>query len=138
MRKIKTIREFKTANFSVTVDAVEDNDFNFDFWDDELREETQAKLDNGELILFGVIATVTHRATGAELGSDSLWGCVYETPEEFMDHRRCGTVNRERTANDQSGRCGSYFTQMVREAIDKARKSLETLCAVKVRTVCGL
>lgn len=135
MRTIETIREFNTANFSVRVVAVEDNHFDFSNWDEELHAETQAKIDSGNLMLFGVIATVTHRATGAELGEDSLWGCVYESPAAFMDHRACGVQNREYAARGVEGRCGSYFTDMVSEAIDQARKSLKGLCAVKVRTV---
>lgn len=109
MNTIATIREFKTANFLVSVRAVEDNDFDFAHWDEKLAAETQEKLNNGKLVLFGVIATVTHRTTGAELGKDSLWGCVYESLAAFMDHRACGVQNREYATKGVEGRCGSYF-----------------------------
>lgn len=181
MHTIETIREFKTRNFTVRVDAVEDNDLDLS-WDDT--GEVASKLDSGDLLAFGVIVKVYHRPTGIELGEDSLWNCIYESPKAFMDHRECGRQNRETLARDgrfqvyrknrpydsclfpsdklrkvgfatrekaeawakryareefeifETGRCGSYFSDMVREAIRQARLTASSLATgLRLRTV---
>lgn len=134
MRKIENIRTFNTANFKVVVDAVEDFDLDLS-WDES--EEVADKLDRGLLMSFGVVAKVYHKPTGIELGNDSLWGCIYESTSAFMDHKECGLKNKELAASGETGRCGSYFKDMVSSAISEARKELQNikanLCNINLR-----
>ena len=89
MHKLGTIREFKTQNFHVIVDAVEE---------DELRPimgrngSTRRGLEDGSLIAFTARARVFFR--GLEVASDYLGGCVYKSLDDFEDHRECGRQNR--------------------------------------------
>lgn len=57
--------------------------------------------------------SVTHRATKIKLGEAVLGGSIYEKPAEFRDHFGMNGKGH-----------GSYFSQMVREAIAEARKRL--------------
>ena len=89
--KIGTIREFKTQNFHVVVDAVEEMDLDLS-WDED--GSTREGLEDGELIAFCARARVLFR--GLEIASDYLGGCVYRSLDEFEDHRECGKQNRAR------------------------------------------
>jgi hypothetical protein len=118
---IGNIRTFETRNFRVSVDAEYDYDVDTSF--DETGE-TQRKIDDGDLIAFQVVATVTHKPTGAELGTDYLGGCIYESIEAFEDHRACGRQNRRRIRRE--GRYQIYRKNRKYESIltrkDKLRK----------------
>jgi hypothetical protein len=87
--KIGTIREFKTQNFHVVVDAVEEFDLDLS-WDED--GSTREGLENGSLIAFCARARVFFR--GMEIASDYLGGCIYKSLEDFEDHRECGKQNR--------------------------------------------
>lgn len=113
------IREFKTKNFTVRVIAHEDDDLDLS-WDDD--GSVRKGLESGELIAFQVSALVYYR--GRSVGADYLGGCIYKSIEEFMDHKECGKQNREYAAKGETGRCGSYFSDMVHSAIAEARKEL--------------
>lgn len=141
MRCIETIREFKRKNFSVVVKAMEDHDLDLSF--DETGE-TARKIDSGELMGFGVVVEVF--ANGLDVGSDSLWNCVYTNPRAFMDHFGARVYNRKLQAKEnrkakREGRephkicCGSYFSDMVREAIADARKNLDRVKSLPLREV---
>jgi hypothetical protein len=175
-QSLGTIREFKTKNFRVVVDAIEDCDVDLSF--DETGE-TKRKLENGTFISFTARARVFFVPTGQELGRDYLGGCIYDTLDSFQDHRECGLQNRRRlkqkgrfqiyrknrpyehclSATDklkkrglatrekaeawaqanasepwevfETGKCGSYFADMISAAISEARKAL-----VKTKSVC--
>ena len=124
-----TIREFKTPNFTVRVTAEEDNylDLSFDDDDGSVREG----LNSGELIAFCAKAAVY--CQGTELATDYLGGCIYRSIAEFMDHRECGKQNKLYAAKGERGRCGSYFTDMVKQVCSEARKKLKRLQQVKAR-----
>lgn len=112
---IQTIRQYKTENFLVTVKAVDDNGFYFDdYWDEDLVEEIQEKIDTGDLMVFGVVAKVYYLPTGTKLGEDSIWGCIYSSPDDFQDHKG-------------SGKNGSYFADIVRAAIRQARSNVKEI-----------
>ena len=117
MQTLGIIREFHTQNFSVIVDAVEDPDIDLSF--DETGEVME-KLESGEFIGFAVRARVLF--DGTEIAADYLGGCIYESIDAFMDHRECGKQNREYAAQGKSGRCGSYFHDMIRTACSDARR----------------
>lgn len=89
--KIGTIRQFKTQNFHVVIDAVEEFDLDLS-WDDD--GSTREGLENGTLVAFCARARVFLR--GKEIASDYLGGCVYRSLAEFEDHRECGKQNRAR------------------------------------------
>lgn len=59
LSKIGTIREFKTDNFHVIVDAVEEYDLDLS-WDET--GETARGLDNGNLIAFCARAGVSYKS----------------------------------------------------------------------------
>ncbi len=88
--KIGTIREFKTKNFHVVIDAVEEIDLDLS-WDED--GSAREGLENGTLVAFCARARVFLR--GKEIASDYLGGCIYKSLEDFADHRECGKQNRE-------------------------------------------
>lgn len=125
---IGVIRKFETRNFQVIVDALEEQDLDLSFDEDG---STEAGLESGQYIAFVARARVLFN--GFELASDYLGNCIYESLQDFMDHRACGQQNREYEAKGIQGRCGSYFTDMVHTVCTDARKELIKLQAVKVR-----
>lgn len=126
--ELGTMRTFTTQNFMVIADAIEEDSPDFSF--DETGE-TQRKVCTGELLCFAARVRVLFH--GHEIGSDYLGNCIYRSLDEFMDHKECGKQNREWKAQGKHGRCGSYFHDMIREAIASARKELRKFNTVKVR-----
>lgn len=88
--KIGTIREFKTENFHVVIDAIEEFDLDLS-WDED--GSTRRGLEDGTYIAFCARARVFLR--GLEIASDYLGGCVYKSLEDFEDHRECAAQNRK-------------------------------------------
>ncbi len=128
MRNLEIIRTFKTKNWTVTARAVEDFDFDLSFDD---TGEIRKQLETGELQSFGVVVTVCFQ--GVEMGEDSLWGCIYKSPREFMDHVGIKALSRKDGRN-----YGSYFSDMVRQSIADARKTCATIKAAKIREIARL
>lgn len=91
MHKIGTIREFKTQNFHVIVDAVEETDLDLS-WDES--GETARGIENGTYLAFCARARCFFR--GLEVASDYLGNCIYKSLEDFADHKECGRQNRAR------------------------------------------
>jgi hypothetical protein len=114
-----TMREFKTKNFLVRAEALEDNDVDLS-WDDD--GSVREGIENGTFIVFTAHVEVFYR--GQSVGEDYLGSCIYKSFEDFMDHKECGRQNRTYALTGQTGRCGSYFSDMIREAIAAARKTL--------------
>jgi len=131
MQSDNVIREFETKNFRVIVDAVQD-DYPDMSWDDG--GEVQDKIDSGEYVLFCARARVIEKNTGAELASDYLGGCIYESLQAFMNHRECAAQTRELRAKGQDAICGSYFSDMVHNVCTEARLKLGTLKGLRIRT----
>lgn len=113
------LREWRTKNFRVVLDYADDPEPDSSF--DETGE-TAEKLASGEWGCF-VFRVTVYDSDGRELGQDHLGQSIHADPAEFIDHRACGRQNREYAAQGQSGRCGSYLTDMIAEAISEARKS---------------
>jgi hypothetical protein len=174
--KIGTIREFKTQNFHVVVDAVEENcpDLSFDY-----TGETARKIDNVIFILFCARARCFFR--GLEVASDYLGNCIYKSLDDFQDHKECGAQNRRRVRREGlfqiyrkarpyehclstsdklkkrgfatreraevwakanakepyeihgTGRCGSYFADMVSNVCKEGRKAVLDMSNIKMR-----
>ena len=128
---MEIIREFRTKNFRVVMEALDEQDLDLSFDD---TGEVAEKLDNGELIAFCAHAYV-QGPNGETLAEDYLGDCIYESFQAFMDHRACGRQNREWEKEGREGRCGSYFTDMIRTVCNEAREELAKLQTVKVRRV---
>jgi hypothetical protein len=120
---MQTIWTRSTPNFTVSLAYDWDDDMDLS-WDDT--GEAREKIESGEWGHYLFRVDVTENATGAVLGVDYLGGSIYADPAEFVDHRQCGRQNREYAARGEAGRCGSYFTDMVGEAISEARKTYQT------------
>ena len=115
---------FETASFVVRALIVPDDDVDISF--DETGE-TAEKLASGEWQAFGTIIRVEH--AGVLLGQDSLWGSIYADPREFFTaHRDADPLNRNcsimRAAKGANVCICHYFPDMVRCAIDDARRTL--------------
>lgn len=129
MYVLETIRRFNTKNFTVVVEALEETELDLS-WDDT--GEIKVKLDEGQLVAF--LARVRVLFHGQEIGVDYLGNCIYKTFGEFMDHKECGKLNREYEKQGSPARCGSYFHDMISEAIREARKALAQYQAIRVRS----
>lgn len=114
---MQTLWTFRTRNFRVTLECDYDNDSHDRSWADE---ETLSNLNDGTWASY-LFKVAVYDASGAEIGADYLGDSIYADPLEFIDHRECGRANREHAAAGRAGRCGSYFTDMVHEAIRQAR-----------------
>ena len=110
------IWKFATKNFTVLMTCFYDNDYVVDFEDPELEEQ----FDNGDLAAYVFHAQVKDKS-GNTLGESYLGGSVYNDPANFRDHVGINIKSRK------DGRSyGSYFTQMISEAIEEARKTYAT------------
>lgn len=120
MNKLATIWKFKTRQFQIVIDALEDYDIDLS-WDGD--GKVRAKLERGDLTSFCVRARCYfHDQT---LTEDFLDGCIYATPDEFRDHKECGKATRElRAKGDNATIVGSYFADMVANVIKDARSEL--------------
>lgn len=123
-----TMREFKTKHFTIIADAVEEI-FPDLSWDDT--GETERNINTGKWLCF--TARVRVFFNGTEVGADYLGNCVYASFEDFMDHKECGKQNREWAAQGKAGRCGSYFADMIHEAIARARTELKKMQSIHIR-----
>ena len=112
MNTLENIYTFKTSNFTIRVDAIEEiyPDFSFDE-----SGETQEMIERGDLVCFAVRASVSFR--GSDIGEDYLGNCIHENIQDFRDH-----LGIKKHANR-----GSYFTDMIRESIREARKTLSEM-----------
>lgn len=106
------IWEFKTARFTVSFEAGPEYDLDLS-WDET--GETREGLESGRYIAF--VAKVAVYLDGLEIGQDYLGGCIYENAEQFRDHLGIRPASRKAGAL-----MGSYFSNMVRQAIKEARK----------------
>jgi hypothetical protein len=178
VHKIGTIREFKTENFHIVVDAVEEFDIDLS-WDES--GETARGLDSGTLIAFCARARCFFQ--GLEVASDYLGNCIYKNLEDFADHKECGRQNRETIKREgrfqiyrknrpyefclrpadklksrgfatreraelwaqanakeeyqifETGKCGSYFSDMVSSVCTEGRKVVTDMQKIRLRTV---
>ena len=175
-QSLGTIREFRTKNFRVVADAIEETDLDLS-WDDD--GSNREGIESGKYVAF--VARVRVFYKGMEVGSDYLGNCIYESLDAFEDHRECGQQNRRTikqegrwqiyrknrpyesclSAGDklkkrglatrekaeawaqanareeyqifETGKCGSYFADMIGRAIKEARKTIGDMHGVRVR-----
>ena len=107
---------FRTKNFTVkwTVSPCDYLDLS---WDDD--GSTREGLENGRYIAFDSEIAVYFK--GNKIAADYLGQSIYENVEDFRDHFGC------------AGKGGSYFSDMVREAISQARSYLKSAQNIEVR-----
>lgn len=104
----QTLWTFRTRRFAVKWEISPDYDCDFSF--DETGE-TAENVASGKWRCF--TSHVTVELDGRVVGEDWLGGSIYEKPSEFRDH-----IGMNKRGH------GSYFSDMVREAIREARKAL--------------
>jgi len=100
----ENIWQFHTANFRIDYDVTEEDDLDLS-WDED--GSARAGLESGKYVAFQARVAVWY--DGDIIGSDYLGGCIYEKPEDFIDHR------------GSKKQYGSYFSDMVSSAIKEAR-----------------
>lgn len=108
---MNTFWTFSTANFTVTMAWDYDPDLDLS-WDDT--GEVAEGLNNGTYMGMVMRARVTG-PHGDTLAEDYLGGCIYESPEAFRDHIGIRA---------QGENVGSYFSDMIRQACQEARREL--------------
>ncbi len=107
---MKTMWKFQTKHFVVKW-QIERESFDASYMDEGLAQECRAKIKSGEWKCFNSKISVTHKQSGVELSAEYLGNSVYANPAEFRDHFGMKSKGH-----------GSYFADMVHDAIDSARK----------------
>lgn len=109
-----TVWSFSTRNLRVELQCIEEPDPDLSWAD----AETMANIESGFWASYLFRVRITHKTTGAQLGTDYLGNSVYENPRDFRDHI------------GNQGRHGSYFRDMVTQACQEARQTLRNLRAI--------
>mgnify|MGYP001489699915 CR=1 FL=1 len=117
----ENVWSFRTANLVVDLDCTEEPHPDLS-WDDT--GEVRQKLADGEWTNFLFRVRVTWQ--GVELGVDHLGNSIHARASDFRDHLGIAAKSRA-----DGCRYGSYFSDMVHEAIASARATLR--CMPKVR-----
>ena len=115
MRKL--MWKFATKNFTVSW-FIEDDVLDTAYMEKALAARCRRKVADGSWECFQSEVQVTHNATGLVLGEAYLGNSIYADPSQFRDH-----FNMTRKGH------GSYFADMVSEAIADARKRFPKLKA---------
>jgi hypothetical protein len=89
--------------FSVTH---EDSELDWDFENEEDKQNTLRRINNGDLVWF--VARVQAFKNGIELGTDYLGGCCYDSYMQFVEE-------------------GGYYADMVQNAVSEARETIAKL-----------
>jgi hypothetical protein len=119
---METVWTFSIGRITVRLEVEQEAHYRYD--GDDPDGEVQYKLDTGEYIAF-VSRVVVERDDGEILGEDYLGGSVYEwckVHEFWTAHRSPNPAHRNCMAN--AYRVGHYFPDMVREAVQEARKHI--------------
>ncbi len=114
MPRSTKVWQFNTARFCVILDWTYD-DYADLSWDET--GETRDKIASGEWAVYSFQVRVL--CDGREIGDSHLGGSIYADPADFRDHVGLAIKRRADGRN-----YGSYFSDMVKEAIGKARKTL--------------
>jgi hypothetical protein len=109
MQTLENIYTFNTRNFTVKVDAMEENYPDLS-WDET--GEAQIMIERGDWLCFTVKATLSFR--GMEIAEDYLGNCIHENTRDFRDH--FGIAKLKNTS--------SYFSDMIRNVIRDGRNTL--------------
>jgi hypothetical protein len=104
----ETIHTSTSAGFDIVFSVThEDNQPDWDFENEEDKQATLDRINNGDLVWF--VARVQAFKNGIELGTDYLGGCCYDSYMQFVE------------ASD-------YYADMVENAVSEARSAIAKLC----------
>jgi hypothetical protein len=118
---------FETANFKVVCSAEEEDLPPEDSFCDQ--NDIDA-VRNGAVDWFCASVKVYFR--GEEIAADYLGACAYESARDFVgEHIKYAAYAREQRAKGIC--CGSYFSQMVRTAIEEARVHIAQVKSIYLR-----
>lgn len=106
---------FRTRHFTVKW-FIEDDILDTMGMEPALAAKCRRNVASGKWQCFSSEIQVTHNGTGVCLGEAFLGGSIYEDPAAFRDH----------FGMNKKGH-GSYFSQMVREALAMARERFPEL-----------
>lgn len=112
MKILENIYKFRTRNFTIRVDAMEEIDPDFSF--DE-SGETQEMIERGDLLCFCVRASLSFR--NSDIAHDYLGNCIYENFHDFRDNIG---INKHKG-------CNSCFSDMVRQVIKEGREQMKDI-----------
>lgn len=106
---------FNTARFSIHWDIAPCYDLDLS-WDET--GEVSANIESGFWQAFDCRVRVL--LDGVEVATDHLGQCIYENPSDFRDHfgMKCNGH-------------GSYFSDMVKNAVNEARKLIGNMPKVR-------
>jgi hypothetical protein len=107
----ETLWTFKTRNFTVTWNITDCYDLDLSWCE---TGETAENLASGLWVAFDSVVEVAYR--GETIGTAHLGQSIYENPADFRDHIGMNARGH-----------GSYFSQMVREAVSEARAHFHEL-----------
>ena len=113
---MEIIWQFKTKHFIVRMSYEYQYERVDLSWDDT--GEVREKLESGEWAVYVFHAEVIERVTGNTIGEDYLSESIHADPMDFRDHVGLAAKSRADGRN-----YGSYFTDMIREAIREARET---------------
>lgn len=99
---------YNTQNYTVRFEALVEHLSLEDTMDENLIEDTAARINSGELVHF--CAKVSLWFDGTELATEYLGSCIYESFEEFHTTYKTG-----------------YFHDMVKVVISEGRQEIERL-----------
>ena len=105
------IYQFKTRNFTLTVESLPESAPDLSFDDSGAIEK---QIDCGEIEIFTVRASIS--CHGYTLSDDFLGNCIYASPAEFRDH-----LGMRKKGH------GSYFSDMVRTVCIQARENIKSI-----------
>jgi hypothetical protein len=96
----EVVWERSTKRFTVRLSEVPDHDFDMDMYDEDVMRSTYKGMIEGKERVVGLKAEVLDRDTETVLADEALYGIVYATDDNSY---------------------GSYKTELIGNAIDKAR-----------------
>ena len=106
---------FRTRHFTVNW-FIQDDVLDTSFMEKSLAARCRRNVDSGKWQCFMSEIQVVHNGTGICLGEANLGNSIYKNPAEFRDHFGMNAKGH-----------GSYFSDMVREAIAEARERFPML-----------
>lgn len=107
--------KFRTKNFTVQWKIAPD-DLSTAYMEPSLAEECRRKVRSRQWKCFQSEVTVIHNGTRFVLGETFIGNSIYANPKDFRDH-----------FGMSKGGYGSYFRDMVLEAIRQARSNFPEL-----------
>lgn len=128
----ESVWTFKTRRFTVRLTIEPDYGYRYD--GDDPEGETQAKLNSGEYIAFD--SAVTVEFDGIKIAADHLGGSVYDARKvkEFWTAHRDHDHNNRNCSMHMDRVIGHYFPEMVRIAIEAARKHFANMPRLRTTT----